>query len=233
MDSSQSALPTTKSYIVIGGASGMGLATVHTLLNRGAQVAVSDTSRPNLDSLSANLSPTTSRRCLIQPVDVTDKIALHGFFHARSGTSDDEYEYEYLMNLNVRGLFNVLSTALVPGFLGSGESVVHVESIFSQRGFRNGAAFAASRYAALGMVRSAAIETQGRVRVNHVLPGVIDTPMHRANLARVKDFTTTPTTPIARDGTAQEVANVVASLLSEESSFVTGNAWNVDGGANC
>jgi NAD(P)-dependent dehydrogenase (short-subunit alcohol dehydrogenase family) len=62
--------------------------------------------------------------------------------------------------------------------------------------------------------------------------GVIDTPMHRANLARVKNFTPTPATPIPRDGTAQEVANVVIFLLSEESSFVTGDAWNVDGGAN-
>lgn len=62
--------------------------------------------------------------------------------------------------------------------------------------------------------------------------GVIDTPMHQANLARVKNFSPIPTTPIPRDGTAQEVANVVVFLLSEESSFVTGDAWNVDGGAN-
>lgn len=64
------------------------------------------------------------------------------------------------------------------------------------------------------------------------ISGVIDTPMHRANLARVKNFTSTPATPIPRDGTAQEVANVLTFLLSEESSFVTGDAWNVDGGAN-
>ena len=68
--------------------------------------------------------------------------------------------------------------------------------------------------------------------LNPSISGVIDTPMHRANLARVKDFTPTPTTPIARDGTAQEVANVVVFLLSDESGFVTGDAWNVDGGAN-
>lgn len=56
--------------------------------------------------------------------------------------------------------------------------------------------------------------------------------MHRANLERVRDFTPTTLTPIARDGKAQEVANVVVFLLGNESSFVTGDAWNVDGGAN-
>lgn len=56
--------------------------------------------------------------------------------------------------------------------------------------------------------------------------------MHRANLERVRDFTPTSPTPIARDGKAQEVANVVVFLLGNESSFVTGDAWNVDGGAN-
>jgi NAD(P)-dependent dehydrogenase (short-subunit alcohol dehydrogenase family) len=83
-------------------------------------------------------------------------------------TSEDEYDY--IMDLNVRGLYNVLSTSLVPGFLEDKASVVHIGSIFSQKGFLNGAVFAASKHAALGMVRSAAKETKGRVRVNCVLP---------------------------------------------------------------
>ena len=56
--------------------------------------------------------------------------------------------------------------------------------------------------------------------------------MHRANLDRVQGFAPTPTTPIPRDGRAEEVACVAVFLLSNESSFVTGAAWSVDGGAN-
>lgn len=51
-------------------------------------------------------------------------------------------------------------------------------------------------------------------------------------MARVQGFTPTSTTPIPRDGRAEEIANVVVFLLSNESSFVTGSAWSVDGGAN-
>lgn len=182
------------SFVIIGGASGMGLATVHTLLARGAQVAVCDISNKNLEALIASLPTRESSNCFTRPVDVTNRPALRDFLHeakvhfgklnglanfAGTGghglgteavwqTSEDEYDY--IMDLNVRGLYNVLSTSLVPGFLEDKASVVHIGSIFSQKGFMNGAVFAASKHAALGMVRSAAKETKGRVRVNCVLP---------------------------------------------------------------
>jgi NAD(P)-dependent dehydrogenase (short-subunit alcohol dehydrogenase family) len=185
---------TNMTYIMIGGASGMGLATVQTLLARGAQVAVCDVSEKNLATLLDGLSPQNSAKCFARIVDVTHRSAINGFFHAakeRFGTLNGianfagtgghglgteavwqttEEEYNFIMNLNVKGLFNVLSSGLDPGFLADRASVVHIGSIFSQKGFLNGAVFAASKHAALGMVRSAAKETEGRVRVNCVLP---------------------------------------------------------------
>lgn len=56
--------------------------------------------------------------------------------------------------------------------------------------------------------------------------------MHRENLARVQGFAPVPSTPIPRDVRAEELANVAVFLLSNESSFVTGAAWSVDGGAS-
>jgi NAD(P)-dependent dehydrogenase (short-subunit alcohol dehydrogenase family) len=181
-------------YVIIGGASGMGLATVQTFLARGSEVAVCDISEENLETLLAHLAPEASSKCFAKPVDVTDRSAVNIFFHAAkehfgklngianfAGTGGhglgtdavwqtSEDEYNFIMDLNVKGLFNVLSSALVPGFLSEHASVVHIGSIFSEKGFLNGAVFAASKHAALGMVRSAAKETKGRVRVNCVLP---------------------------------------------------------------
>ena len=169
----------------------MGLATVHTLLSRNARVAVCDISERNLEALLAQLSTGEASECLSRAVDVTDRSAINSFLHAAKGILNgianfagigghglgteavwqtSEEEYKFIMDLNVRGLFNVLSSALVPGFLQDHASVVHIGSIFSQKGFLNGAVFAASKHAALGMVRSAAKETEGRVRVNCVLP---------------------------------------------------------------
>jgi NAD(P)-dependent dehydrogenase (short-subunit alcohol dehydrogenase family) len=80
-------------------------------------------------------------------------------------------EFDFIVNLNVRGLFNILGESLRPGFLEDLESVVHVASMFGARGYKNGAVFAASKHAAVGMIKSAALETGERgVRVNCVLP---------------------------------------------------------------
>lgn len=260
---------------IFGGASGMGLATTRILLARQVRVAVFDISTDNLHRFYTGLPAEQNDKCMVTTGNVTDGAAVESFLiEAKSrfgrlngvanfaGTPGHELgteevwkttqsEYQFIMDINVKGLFHVLSVSLRPGFLDENSSVVHVGSMFSLQGFKNGAVFAASKHAALGMVRSAAKETNGNIRVNCVLPyvllflpppppspgltiysGVVDTPMHQANLARVQDFAPTTSTPIPRDGRADEVANVAVFLLSNESSFVTGAAWSVDGGAN-
>ncbi|EON66102.1 hypothetical protein W97_05345 [Coniosporium apollinis CBS 100218] len=233
----------------------MGLATAKTLLSRGAMVALCDLNQDSLEQVVDELDADCRKRSFARRVDLNDRAALKAFledskahfgkldgianFAGTAGrhlgteavweTSDDEFDF--IMKVNVTGMFYVLSEALKPGFMSLGGSIVQIGSIFSMQGFNKGAVYATSKHAALGMVRSAAKEAGGRVRVNCVLPGAVDTPMHRANLARVPDFPAI-STPIPRAGEAQEVANVTVFLLSDESSFVTGAAWSVDGGAN-
>ncbi|OJJ29959.1 hypothetical protein ASPWEDRAFT_188360 [Aspergillus wentii DTO 134E9] len=244
-----------KVYLIIGSASGMGLATAKSLLSQGARLAVCDISESNLDALVTSLPASQQTNILARAVDVVNASVIRDFLQSAkahfgrldgianfAGTPGHELgtegiwetsvaEYDYIMNVNVRGLFNVLNVACAPGFMEDGASIVHIGSIFSVQGFKNGAVFAASKHAAVGMIKSVAKEMGERLRVNCILPGVIDTPMHQANLDRVKDFTPTAPTPIPRSGTAQEIAEVAMFLLSEKSSFVTGVAWNVDGGA--
>ncbi|KAK9365068.1 hypothetical protein V1509DRAFT_634284 [Lipomyces kononenkoae] len=246
----------SKVILVTGAASGMGLATAKLLLEKGGRVAMCDINQSGLQQVISTLETEQRSRAFPQVVDVRDPTAVRdslekakSYFGTLDGIANfagtgghglgteaiwetSVEEYDFILNLNVKGLFNILKESLRPGFLAPGASVVHIGSIFSLQGFKNGAVFAASKHAALGMVRSAAKETGDRVRVNCILPGVIDTPMHRANLARVKGFTPTAPTPIPRMGSAEEVAEVTVFLLSDESSFVTGVAWNVDGGAN-
>ncbi|KAF9877995.1 hypothetical protein CkaCkLH20_04571 [Colletotrichum karsti] len=240
-----------KVIIVTGAASGMGLATSLTLLSEGAKVGMCDLNGSALEKIYSELDPKLQSRIFTKSVDVTDRQAVKRYleeiksnfgkldgvanFAGTGGhnigtesiweTSDEEFDF--ITNLNVRGAFNVFAETLKPGVLAHGGSFVQVGSMFSLQGFLRGAVFAASKHASLGMVRSAAKEVGDRARVNCVLPGAIDTPMHRANLERVPDL---PAPTLV--GTAQEVADVTMFLLSDKSTFVNGAAWSVDGGTS-
>lgn len=185
-----------RAIAILGGASGMGLATTQVLLARQARVAVFDVSADNLHQFYAQLPAEQIDHCMVIAGNVTDEIAVQRFlletksrFGGLNGVANfagtpghelsteaiwqtTQEEYQFIMDINVKGLFNVLSVALRPDFLDYSSSVVHIGSMFSLQGFKNGAIFAASKHAALGMVRSVAKETNGKARVNCVLPYV-------------------------------------------------------------
>lgn len=188
---------TNKVFIVTGSASGIGLATAKHLLSRGASLALCDINGPALEKAVAELDPEQAGRTISGSVDITDRTAVTSFLAAAkqkfgkidgianvAGTGGHRLglehvwetsadEFDFIMNLNVRGLFNVLGEGLQVGYLEEPASIVHVGSMFSARGFNKGAVFSASKHAALGLVKSAAIEAGSRsIRVNTVMPCV-------------------------------------------------------------
>ncbi|CAK1358778.1 unnamed protein product [Cercospora beticola] len=242
--------------LVTGGASGIGFATAKCLLQRGALVYLTDINEEALEQAASNLNDPA--RVCAYCLDVTKRDAVKaaiisakehfgrldaigsiaGTGGRRLGhdfiweTTSDEYDFNF--DINVRGTFNILSEALAPGVASEpGSSIVCVGSMFSLQGFEKGAVFAASKHAMTGLVKSAAKEVGKRgIRVNAVLPGVIDTPMHQRNLD--SGFPDPgPDAPLSRVGKAEEVAEVIVFLLSDEASFVTGSLCSVDGGQNC
>lgn len=186
---------TDRVFLVTGAASGMGLATATTLAHRRARLALCDINASNLESVGKDLESQYPGRVIFQQIDVTDRNSVKtflsytnqhfGYVHGIAnfaGTGGHKLgvepiwettpeEFDFILNLNVRGLFNILGESLQPGFLNGLQSVVHTASMFGTRGYQNGAIFAASKHAAVGMIKSAAMETGAKgVRVNCVLP---------------------------------------------------------------
>jgi 3alpha(or 20beta)-hydroxysteroid dehydrogenase len=122
--------------------------------------------------------------------------------------------------------------AVVPAMKAAGRgSIVNISSVAGVKGQSHGLAYNSTKFAVRGMTRAAALELADHgIRVNAVLPGIIDTP---SSLRIRPEFRTASaaSTPLKRWGRASEAAHMVLFLASDESSFCTGGDYFVDGGA--
>jgi len=201
--------------------------TVSQIKNAGGEAiaAYADvTKKSDIDALVAQTTAAFGKQ-----VDILVNVA-GGLFARKTIEEMDEDFYDLLMNVNFKSVF--LVTQAFKPYLVSGSSIVNFASQAARDGGGPGAAmYAASKGAVMTYTRSLAKEfgPQG-IRVNALNPGMIATKFHddftkdqvRANVAAG--------TPLRREGKAQEVADVVAYLVSDEASFLTGNNIDINGG---
>jgi NAD(P)-dependent dehydrogenase (short-subunit alcohol dehydrogenase family) len=173
----------------------MGLATATLLLACGALLGLCDMNQAGLSKVLDGLDDNQRNRILATAVDITNRSAVASFLQStkeRFGRIDGvanfagvaghrlghepiweikDPEFDFIMDVNVRGIFHILSEALKPGLLEEPGTIVHAASMFAERGFSKGAIYSASKHAGIGMVKSAAIEAGRRgIRVNAILP---------------------------------------------------------------
>jgi NAD(P)-dependent dehydrogenase (short-subunit alcohol dehydrogenase family) len=140
-------------------------------------------------------------------------------------------EFDELMNTNARGVFLGMKYQIPHILKAQNGAIINMASIGGQRAFPNILGYGASKAAVIHMTKMAAQE-YGKIRINAVLPGAINTAM----LDRVKrDWKVTETQlvtpyPMKRVGQPQEVANLVLWLASDAASYVSGSEFSVDGG---
>jgi NAD(P)-dependent dehydrogenase (short-subunit alcohol dehydrogenase family) len=243
-----SQLLTGKSAVVTGGASGIGLAIVRTLAASGARGTVVDVRSPSAGTLpdgwtsvEADVRDDASVATAMEPIGDIDVLVLAAGIVPpwRGLTGFDAQEWTDVLGVNVFGVASTFAHAI--GHLRDGAAVVAIASLNSWRGDANIPAYAASKHAVLGIVRSAALELGRRgVRVNAIAPGPIATEALLARMARRERELGTPVpdaleaaaemTALGRMATVDDVARVALFLASDLSSGVTGHMIPVDGG---
>ena len=139
-------------------------------------------------------------------------------------------EWRRMMAVHVDGTFHCCREVLPAMIREKRGAIVNVASIWGLSGASCEVAYSTAKAAVIGMTKALAREVgPSGVRVNCVAPGVIDTAMNAAAGADILDMLAEET-PLGRIGTAQEAAQAIAYLASEEASFITGPVLTVDGG---
>ena len=142
----------------------------------------------------------------------------------------DEEWYDLVMNVNMKSVF--FTTKATLGYMSKGASIINFSSQAARDGGGAGSSlYATSKGAVTTFTRSIAKEFGPRgIRVNAVCPGMIDTSFHdRFTKPEVRSMVANAT-PLRRQGEAAEVADLVAYLASDESSFITGANMDINGG---
>jgi NAD(P)-dependent dehydrogenase (short-subunit alcohol dehydrogenase family) len=247
---------TDRAAVITGGGGGIGVATGVAMGRAGAGVLLVDRDPERLmeavDAVAA-----TGARVVSHVADVSSSTAVRGYVEAAIdafGTIDilfnnaaiigtvaalaeyDEDEFDRIVATNVRGVFLGLRHVLPVMLAQHSGSIINTGSLSSVRGLPGTPAYNAAKHAVLGLTRSAAAEVaHSGVRVNAVIPGMIDTPMLAEVASGFADAdaarrAAAGVSPQGRLGRPEEVAEVVTFLASDAASHVNGAAWAVDGG---
>jgi NAD(P)-dependent dehydrogenase (short-subunit alcohol dehydrogenase family) len=239
-----------KTVVVTGGNSGIGYATARKLKELGAAVMITGRNPQAVDQAATELGVlgVVADQANLRDIDrlverAKDELGRVDVLFINAGVAAfapvehlTEEQFDTTMNVNFKGALFTLQKFLP--ILRDGASVINLSSINAYTGMPNTAIYAASKAALNSLTRTAAFELASRkIRVNSVNPGPTNTAIF-GKLGMpdeaIQEFASAMQNriPLKRFGEPEEVANLVAFLASDDSSFITGGEYNIDGGTN-
>jgi NAD(P)-dependent dehydrogenase (short-subunit alcohol dehydrogenase family) len=241
-----------KVALITGAGSGIGQATARLFASEGASVAVMDFNEAAAIG-TANEITAKGGKALAIAGDVALEADVRRIVEetvARFGRLDVLYnnagtvnqpmtqmaelsveDYDRVMAVNARGVYLGIKYA-IPHMKREGGSIINTASQAAFMAIIGGASYCASKAAVVGLTRVAALEyAQFKIRVNCICPGIIDTPLI-SNISAQADINTAAweINALKRRGLPEEIAKVALFLASDDSSYISGAPFSIDGG---
>ena len=244
-----------KAALITGGGGGIGRATALAFAREGARVAVADiaieAARETVAlvnaaggqaiSLSGEVTRDADVRAMIGNVVGTygrldcafNNAGIAGWHVDAAGKKTAEWSeeaFDRMIAVNLKGVWLCLRHELPQMQSQGGGAIVNTGSIAGLVGLPTSSAYVAAKHGVLGLTKTAAIEyADAKIRVNAVCPGFIKTSMTEDTMRRRGEVILAQV-PFHRMGDPQEIAEMVVWLCSDRASYVSGAAYNVDGG---
>jgi 3-oxoacyl-[acyl-carrier protein] reductase len=238
-----------KVVLVTGGSRGIGRAIALRLAAEGAKVMVTATTKAGADKTAAEIRQNGGEAAGFElnitdakQVDAVIKQAvdqfggLHILVNNAGITRDNlvmrmsDEDWNAVIATNLTGTFNCIRAASKVMVKQRSGKIINITSVVALMGNKGQANYCAAKAGIIGLTKSVARELASRnIQINAVAPGFIDTDM-TAGLPEAAKTAMLQSIPLERMGTPEDVAGVVAFLVSSEADYITGQVFNVDGG---
>ena len=244
-----------KSALITGGGGGIGRATALAFAREGARVAVADivaeaaretvaqvnTAGGQAISLSGEVTRDADVRAMIEGVVgaygrldcAFNNAGIAGYQVDAAGKKTAEWSeeaFDRMIAVNLKGVWLCMRHELPQMQAQSGGAIVNTGSIAGLIGLPTSSAYVAAKHGVVGLTKTAALEyAKANIRVNAVCPGFIKTRMTEDTMRR-RGEAILGQVPFRRMGNPEEIAEMVVWLCSDRASYVSGAAYNVDGG---